>query len=185
MHEVIRHLRAEHDHLLDVIGLAERVANKLAYGGNVESSVLCNVTEFFLLYAHGVHREKEEDLLYPMLKAKNTQPSGGGCVSAMMAEHHESEEAFVTMERAAELSTRGSEEAPQAWARAAKIYCSYLRNHLRRENDIVFPLADRSLDDNDNNELFAEFAKVDEKAQRSGIAERLEAAEARVKAATA
>jgi hemerythrin-like domain-containing protein len=184
MRQVIQHLRAEHDRLLNVITLTEAVATTIAHGASVECSVLCNLTEFFLLYAHGVHREKEEGLLYPIVKQNTHQQSGAGCVSAMMAEHHESEEAFIAMERAAELSTRQTEESQQAWARAAKIYCAYLRNHIRHENDVVFALADRSLNDSDDQQLATEFAKIDDKAERSGIVERLQAAEARAKAAT-
>jgi hemerythrin-like domain-containing protein len=184
MQKAIQHLRAEHERLLDLIHSAEEVADRVLHGEKVEVSVIGGLTECFMLYVHGIHREKEEEIFFPLLSSKG-QHHPGGCVGAMLAEHDDAEQAFLTMERAAELFEQGSEEAAQAWSRAARIYCTELRMHLRRENEVVFTQAERALSDEDDAELTTAFAKIDEKARVNGIVERLWAAEQGAKRATA
>jgi hemerythrin-like domain-containing protein len=184
MRNCIQHLRAEHERLIDLLHIADDVADRVLHGEHVDSAVIRYVTEFFMLYVHGVHREKEEDIFFPLLSSKG-QHHPGGCVGVMLAEHDESQEAFLTMERAAELYQQGAEEAAHAWSRAARIYCTQLRMHLRRENEVVFAHAERALSDEDDTSLMTAFVRVDEKAQRSGIIERLHTAEQGVRRASA
>ena len=47
------------------------------------------------------------------------------------------------------------------------------RMHLRRENEVVFTQAERLLSDEDDTQLMAAFAHVDERARNNGIVERL------------
>jgi hemerythrin-like domain-containing protein len=176
MRNSIQHLRDEHERLIETIHTADGVADRVLHGEHVNSAVIRYLTEFFMLYVHGIHREKEEDILFPLLKAKGLHHSGG-CVGIMLAEHDESQDAFLTMERAAELYEQGSDEAAHAWSRAALIYCNQLRMHLRRENDVVFSAAERALSAEDDAQLSLDFARVDQKARRAGIVERLSAAE--------
>lgn len=184
MHKAIQHLRAEHERLLDLIHSAEAVADRVLHGQHVEVSIIGGLTESFMLYVHGIHREKEEDIFFPLLNSKGLHPAGG-CVGVMLAEHDDAEQAFLTMERAAELFEHGSEEAAHAWSRAARIYCTELRMHLRRENEVVFTQAERALSEEDDSQLTVAFARVDEKARVTGIVERLWAAEQGAKRATA
>jgi hemerythrin-like domain-containing protein len=176
MHSSIEHLRAEHERLIELIHAADDVADRVLHGVHVDAAVIRGLTEFFMLYVHGIHREKEEDIFFPLLNSKGMHHPGG-CVGVMLAEHDESQEAFTTMERAAELYERGAEEAANAWSRAARIYCTQLRMHMRRENDVVFAQAERALSVDDDAQLTKAFARVDEKARVNGIVERLSAAE--------
>src|SRR5690242_6196295 len=176
MHQSIAHLRAEHERLLDLIHSADEVAERVLHGDHVDSTVIQGLTECFMLYVHGIHREKEEDIFFPLLNTKGLHHPGG-CVGLMLAEHDESQEAFATMERAAELYVQGAEEAAHAWSRAARIYCTQLRMHLRRENDVVFAHAERALTEEDDSRLTKAFAHIDEKARMNGIIERLSIAQ--------
>jgi hemerythrin-like domain-containing protein len=184
MRQAIQHLRAEHDRLIEIIQDAETVADRVLHGEHVDAAVVRHLTEFFMLYVHGIHREKEEDVLFPLLKGKGMHHPGG-CVGVMLAEHDDGQNAFLTMERAAELYENGSDEAAPAWSRAALIYCHQLRIHLRRESDVVFPAAERALTSEDDLELTTHFTRIDERAKRSGIVERLEAAEQGARRASA
>jgi hemerythrin-like domain-containing protein len=184
MHRSIQHLRAEHDRLLDLIHATDAVADRVLHGEQIEAIVIRGLTESFMLYVHGIHREKEEEIFFPLLNSKGMH-HGHGCVGVMMAEHDEAEEAFLTMERAAELYERGSEEAAHAWSRAARIYCTQLRMHLRRENEVMFVQAERALSEEDDAELTSAFQRVDEKARVNGIVERLWAAQQGAKRAIA
>jgi len=184
MHHSIEHLRAEHERLLDLIHSADHVADLVLHGEHVDSEVIQSLTECFMLYVHGIHREKEEDIFFPLLNNRGLHHPGG-CVGLMLAEHDDSQQAFATMERAAEMYVRGADEAAHAWSRAARIYCTQLRMHLRRENDVVFEHAERALTEDDDAQLTTAFRRVDEKARMNGILERLYAAEQGARRATA
>jgi hemerythrin-like domain-containing protein len=184
MRNSIQHLRAEHEKLIDLIHTADNVADRVLHGEHVDSSVIRGLTDFFMLYVHGIHREKEEDILFPLLKEKGLHHNAG-CVGLMLAEHDESQEAFLTMERASELYEQGTEEAANAWSRAARIYCHQLRMHLRRENEVVFYTVEHMLSAEDDAQLSVDFARIDEKARQNGIVERLFAAERGARSAIA
>ena len=184
MYTSIEHLRAEHDRLLDLVHATDVVADRVLHGEHIDAVVIRGLTESFMLYVHGIHREKEEEIFFPLLDSKGMHHARG-CVGVMLAEHDEGEEAFLMMERAAELYERGSEEAAHAWSRAARIYCTQLRMHLRRENEVVFAQAERALSEEDDAELTTAFQRVDEKARMNGIVERLWAAQQGARRATA
>jgi hemerythrin-like domain-containing protein len=184
MRNSIQHLRAEHEKLNDLIHTADHVADRVLDGEHVDSAVIRGLTNFFMLYVHGIHREKEEDILFPLLNEKGLHHNSG-CVGLMLAEHDESQNAFLTMERASEMYEQGSDEAAHAWSRAARIYCNQLRMHLRRENEVVFYTVEHVLSAEDDAQLSVEFARIDEKARQNGIIDRLLAAEEGVRSATA
>jgi len=186
MHKAIEHLRAEHERMIEAIHAADTVADRVLHGEHVDPAVIRDLTEFFMLYVHGIHREKEEDIFFPLLDGTGRHHQNqNGCVGLMLAEHDDSQESFLTMERAAELYLRGSEDAALAWSRAARIYCTHLRMHLRRENEVMFAHAQQVLTEEEDARLVAAFARIDDKASASGITERVTAAEQGARRASA
>lgn len=182
MSDAIRHLREEHDRLLDIVNAAEQLASRLERNERISTDVLRGTQEVFQLYAHTIHREKEEDLLFPILRDKGVH-QGASCVGIMLADHEEGHAAFARMASCIERYAEGEAGAGPEWAMAALQYCELLRRHIHRENDVVFGIAERSLSDDEDWDLQRSFAEVDRKAGRSGLNERMEEAERLLRAA--
>jgi hemerythrin-like domain-containing protein len=167
-------LRQEHQRMLAAATAAETLAAQIEQGGTVAVEKLQAAVEFFSLFAHRIHRDKEEDHLFPALR--NVGVRDTSCIGPLLADHEEAVSAFSTMRQSSAECSAGNAGAARQWAQAARIYCARMRYHVRRE-ELVLVNAERLLSPDDQQELAEEFAVIDGKAHRSGIAERIETAE--------
>jgi hemerythrin-like domain-containing protein len=105
--------------------------------------------DFIRTYADRYHHAKEEDILFGYFDP------GLGILQAMRAEH-ESARSHVR-EAAAGVEGR---DAPLTASHLAA-YASLLEEHIRKEDDILYPFLDRQLTDRQVGEMFARFSEVD------------------------
>lgn len=153
-------LREEHDTILEMLQTLEGVANKVEAQDSVPLQLLVDLQEFFALFADRSHHGKEEELLFPFLEKKGV-PRAGGPLGCMLTEHDEGRAFVRTMRSNAEGCAHGDPPARQAWAEAARHYANLLRNHIWKENEILFQIADRLLSTEEQALLAAEFAKIE------------------------
>jgi len=167
-------LRREHQRILDVTAATEEIARKIQAKQPVATGAPEAVTELFALYAHLIHRDKEELLLFPLLRNKGFRE--GSCIGVLLSEHEENTAAYEAMQQAATEYAGGDAAAAVRWARAAYVYCDRVRYHIRRE-EMVFLNAEQTLSNADHDELVSQFHRLDEKARRAGLEDRIEAAQ--------
>jgi hemerythrin-like domain-containing protein len=147
-------LRAEHDVILGVVGAVMRVVES---GGRLADSAFWqNVVAFFRGFADRCHHAKEEAVLFPSLEARGV-PRSGGPLGAMLAEHEHGRELLTSI---AELRARlagADREVRAAFLRAVREYCVLLARHIERENEVLFPIAERLLSRADQREILKWF----------------------------
>ena len=91
---------------------------------------------------------------------------------AVMLHDHDSGRAFVrAMAGVVEGAARGDTDALRTFANNAHGYTDMLREHIQKEDRILYPMADQSFDESDQAELLAAFEKADNQAG-AGIHER-------------
>ena len=179
MDSAIAILRQEHQRMLDIAAAAEALATRIEGRQEVQAEALQAVCDFFSLFAHRLHYDKEEALLFPQLRAKGIRE--GSCLGPLLAEHEEARAAFAALQQASADCANGVAGAAPRWAQAARLYCDRLRYHIRRE-EIVLANAEALLSASDQAELAKEFEDLDQRARRAGLAERIDAAEKAAKA---
>lgn len=167
-------LRLEHQRILEVADAAEELARKIETQQSVRPSTPVAINELFFLYAHVIHRDKEELLLFPVLRNKGVRE--GSCIGVLLSEHKENDAAYASMEQAATEYATGDAAALLRWAEAAHVYCNRLRYHVRRE-ELLFMNAEKLLSDAEHADLALQFQRLDEKARRAGLQDRIEAAQ--------
>jgi hemerythrin-like domain-containing protein len=167
-------LRREHQRILDVAAATEEIVQKIQAKQPVATGAPEAVTELFALYAHLIHRDKEELLLFPLLRNKGF--SEGSCIGVLLSEHEENRAAYDEMQKAATEYAGGDAGAAARWAQAAYVYCDRVRYHIRRE-ELAFVNAEQVLAESDHQELVSQFRRLDEKARRAGLEDRIEAAQ--------
>jgi hemerythrin-like domain-containing protein len=101
-------------------------------------------------FADANHHGKEERCLFPAL-ARAGWPSNSGPVAVMLEEHDDGRGLLRAME-----SADGA-----ARTRAARDYVWLLREHIDKENAVLFPLADTALDESARERLDGELAAVE------------------------
>jgi len=172
MNEATQVLRNEHEVILKVLEATETLAESLEGGADVPPQVLNNIIEFLKLFADRQHHRKEEDLLFPELEKKG-MPRAGGPVGMMLMEHQAGRSLIAQMANAANAYAEGDRQAGAHWADAALNYVALLQDHIAKENNILFVMAERLLTPAEQQQLAAKFDGVDKQKMGEGERERL------------
>ncbi len=167
-------LRKEHDAILRMLDATEEVARRMERGERVSPQTLSELLEFFRLFADRCHHGKEEELLFPLLESKGV-PRRGGPIGVMLFEHDEGRSLIQQMELSAAGYARGDSVAAEGWVYAARGYAELLRAHIAKENNILFPMAERLLTDAEQQMLADAFEKAEEEKMGVGTHQRLHA----------
>ncbi|MBZ5670455.1 MAG: hemerythrin domain-containing protein [Acidobacteriia bacterium] len=167
-------LRHEHEAILKMLEVTEKVANRLEQGEAVRQEVLANLQEFFRLFADQCHHGKEEDLLFPLLEQKGI-PRTGGPIGVLLREHEEGRSLIRQMGDAAEATKSGLTGAGSRWAGAARGYVGLLHGHIEKENNVLFMMAERLLTPGEQEQLAEDFEKLEVDKMGVGTHERLHA----------
>jgi hemerythrin-like domain-containing protein len=163
MATAIQELRHEHDIILRTVAVAERLGRRLATGQPVKRETLAAVVELFQTFADRCHHGKEERHLFPMLAARGV-PVEGGPIGTMLEEHDLGRGLIKQMAGAADSEV----------AAAIDRYATLLRAHIDKENQVLFPLAEQTLDERDQRALAASFEEIERDVVGPGAHERLE-----------
>lgn len=167
-------LRQEHDAILSVLEACEESARRLAEGEAVAPHLLEGMLEFFRLFADRCHHGKEEDLLFPLLEKKG-MPRQMGPIGVMLIEHDQGRAFIRQMTQAAADYKSEKANAAARWVEAARGYCGLLREHIAKENEVLFVMAERMLSEEEQQQLSAQFEAVEREKLEAGTHERLHA----------
>jgi len=167
MQQATQILRQEHEVILGVLDATEKTANAIESGSTVPAEVLQGTVDFLRRFADAQHHGKEEDHLFP--KLRQSLPMAGGSVSMMLMEHQVGRSHIARMAAAAKSHAEGNLAAGAEWADAALYYAALLREHIYKENNILFAMAEQVLTPCEQEQLASAFAEVD--AQKIGDAE--------------
>ena len=172
-------LKREHVHIKAGLHVLEAMAGLLERGGAVAEADLDAVVEFLSVYADRCHHAKEEDCLFPALLAKG-MPKEGGPIGIML-EEHVTGRAFVAKLRDAISGRRaGRADASGGFVTAARGYVGLLREHIEKEDDMLFPMADDTLGRAEDARLSQEFEAFEIERIGAGRHQALEDAVARL-----
>ena len=166
-------LRDEHEAILKILGATEEAVRRISAGGKVRPETLNGLVEFIRLFADKCHHGKEEDLLFPLLESRG-MPRAGGPTGVMLREHDEGRSLVRRMAEAAQACSWG-EDSQQKFAEAARLYVELLRQHIFKENNILFVMAENMLSAEEQEKLAAEFDRVELEKLGAGTHERLHA----------
>jgi len=165
-------LRKEHDAILKMLDAAEEFATRLERRQPVAPQQLTDLLEFFRLFADQCHHGKEETLLFPLLEKKG-MPRQGGPIGVMLQEHDHGRALIAEMGEAAQALAAGNVEAGARWAHAARRYVALLREHIHKENEILFRMAEQMLSEAEQEELAGAFDRLEAETMGPGTHERL------------
>ena len=152
-------LKSEHQTILRVIAVLQRLVARAKGGGGFESSALAQCVEFFRLFADACHHAKEEDLLFPALEESGI-PREGGPIGVMLYEHKLARGYTKEMGDALSAKQAGEEDAESRFCDSANQYIDLLTQHIYKEDNILFNMGDRMLSKDDQASLCRRFCGV-------------------------
>lgn len=135
-------LMDEHRVIERVIAAIESAAGHLQAGKTVRAGFFLEAADFIRGFADGCHHHKEEGVLFKSMLASGA-PTQGGPVQVMLAEHEQGRQYTRGMREAAQKFEAGDESARRLIIQNALGYTALLRDHIRKEDRILFPMADQ------------------------------------------
>lgn len=155
-------LRDEHDVILRGLEILESCSEKLHQGEAVPPAQLESLIEFFRLYADKTHHGKEEALLFPAMVERGFSYESGP-IHCMMSDHEQNRTLTRLMISAVADMRAGDSRAAMRFAEAADNYVYVLREHIQKENMVLFNMAEQVLTAAEEPALLSKFQDVDEK----------------------
>jgi hemerythrin-like domain-containing protein len=148
----------ENDHV-HIIRLTE-VITSMVENRSKEIEHFELVVELIRNFADGLHHAKEENLLFPLLGEKGFSPEQGP-VAVMLSEHTQGRD-FVkgALEGIKEFKNGKQGELQSIYENLGN-YATLLQNHISKENNILFRMADQVFSDEEQQKLLIQFAEVE------------------------
>jgi len=153
-------LKQDHRVIERVCRVLATAASRLEAGGQVSPEVFELALRFIREFADAYHHGKEEALLFPALEARGV-PREGGPTGVMLIEHDQGRGFVRGMAEALEQWRAGRDAARAELARHARGYSQLLGEHIPKEDDILYPMADGVLELGEQRELMEKFQAVD------------------------
>ena len=98
--------------------------------------------KFIRLFADACHHGKEEDLLFTTLE-EHGMPRDAGPIAVMLYEHRLGREHVAAMVAALPGARRAEEGAVPRLVNAGRSYVELIRNHILKEDNVLFDMADQ------------------------------------------
>lgn len=165
-------LRDEHELVLVVVGAMEREVASIERTGEAHADRVAQMVDFTRNFTDGCHHNKEEKVLFPLLEQR--EAAAGGPVSVMLSEHEAGRRAIRAIDEALPRVADDA-SARKTVAENLGLYAQLLRLHINKENNVLFPLADRLLNASDKERLTIEFDRIETEETGAGVHERYHA----------
>ena len=145
----------EHEVILSVIEAVETVAQ------SPDDSAFADefyekACDFFATFADKCHHGKEEVHLFPMLESRGI-PREGGPIACMLHDHDEGRAHIRAVREALRCVKEGDLVARAIVKADALQFCELLRQHIQKENQVLFVVGDQAMSAADKELLFKKF----------------------------
>jgi len=144
----------------------EKISNDLGEGKNMNKDHYAKIIEFIKGFADKCHHGKEEDILFPAM-VNHGIPKEGGPIAVMLNEHQLGRIHIKSLSSAFEEFKCGNKLAINDIISSSMSYVWLLRNHIEKENNILFMMADKVLNEMEQLKIFEAFEILE--AEKIGI----------------
>jgi hemerythrin-like domain-containing protein len=140
MKNITQILSDEHQTILKVIDAALKECTEIENGKALEIEFFQKTIDFIKNYADKFHHAKEEDILFKAM-LENIENLHCNPIPVMLHEHDEGREFVKGMEQGI------SESNTEKLIENARGYCMLLQNHIYKEDNVLYPMAEEALTD--------------------------------------
>lgn len=156
----IHQLTHEHHYILKVVHGLSTIDQELEAGRAPDLARLRNIVAFMREFADQCHHAKEEAILFPAMEDKGV-PHCGCPLEALRREHVLGRERVGTLAAAIDALQGGDETAPAAARSAIAGIQQLYPNHIWKEDEMVFPMAQRLFTEAELEALGARFEQAE------------------------
>jgi hemerythrin-like domain-containing protein len=156
----------EHKLILRALDVLDAMSAACEQKSDFEQADIYGILDFLRWFADGHHQAKEETILFPALKkaaASQVRP-----VDHMIHEHDQERSSVEELEKDARLAD------VSRFVACANRLTSTLRNHIYKEDRILFETADSLLNAQEDEAVFDQLNRFETPLDKEGIEKRIE-----------
>jgi hemerythrin-like domain-containing protein len=162
MTKATQNLENDHVHILRLLQVMEKITETIVPDIEHLEMIVKVIREF----ADGLHHAKEEQFLFPMMVRKGFSNQSGP-VAVMLHEHVEGRNFVTAMAENIALYKKGESGALKLIYSNMLGYAGLLKNHINKENNVLFRMADKAFTLDEQETMLLDFEKV-ENQQENG-----------------
>ncbi len=164
-------LKEEHKVIKIMLKVLDKICDKLDKNQTVNIEHLEKIVDFIRTFADKCHHGKEEDLLFVSMEEAGI-PKEGGPIGVMLEEHEIGRSYVRGMADAISKYKTGDKKFSSEIIKNAKGYIDLLTQHIDKEDNILYVMADMHLSDKEQKRLIKEFEKIEEEKIGKGVHEK-------------
>lgn len=145
-------LSDEHQNILKVIKALTCRCDEINSGKEIDQKFFNEAVSFIRNYADKFHHAKEEDILFKILsdhEKMHCDPT-----KQMLVEHGEGRNFVKGMEEALQKGDK------KELLKNAQGYCELLQDHIFKEDNILYPMADEALSEAEQKNIAEKFSQI-------------------------
>lgn len=164
--DAIRYLMDEHRAIERVLAALDILVSKALTGDAPDPVFFESAADFARSFADGAHHAKEEDLLFRAMQ-DNGFPVDGGPIGCMLREHDLGRSHAGQMRDMAKAMRQGDAASRTQMLASAAGYSRLLAEHIQKEDQVLYPLAEQVIPESDRTALLARFLELDAAAKKT------------------
>jgi hemerythrin-like domain-containing protein len=155
-----KQLMDEHEGIRVMLRILVSYCGILESGAGVDADHVERSLDFVRGFADRCHHAKEEEVLFPALEAAGVAREGGP-IGVMLKEHNLGRGYIRAAGEAFESYRGGEPKAAAGMVANLRSYINLLDQHIDKENNVLFVMADRVLSEAKQEELFEAFERIE------------------------
>lgn len=164
-------LKNEHRGIERMLKALSKEADQLEAGKQVSAEALQQHVDFLRNFADRCHHGKEEHELFPALRKAGVAVEGGP-IGVMLSDHEEGRGYIRGMVKALEAYAQGDDSARAPLVANIRGYVTLLTQHIWKEDNVLFAMADKVLSEDEQARLIAQFDRIEAEEMGPGVHER-------------
>ncbi len=160
MNTPIDQLQLEHRIIEKALHALTGLCDRLERGDRIDPDAFDRIFEFLGTFADRRHHQKEEKCLFPALGLHGV-PRDRGPIGVMLQEHCTGRALIAHMKRAANLYKDGDSKGVKQFTEAARAYVDLLSEHIQKEDNVLFRIAQTLLDERSMKALQDDFDQTE------------------------
>jgi hemerythrin-like domain-containing protein len=160
----------EHKAIKVMLSIMSKIAENIKNDKGVDTNDVEKIVNFLKTFADKCHHGKEENALFPAL-VKAGIPNENGPVGVMLNEHVIGRGHIKEIGTSTENYKAGNTESIQLIADSLLSYVNLLQNHIQKEENVLFKMADKVLNNNVQDDVYEQFEKIEEEVVGHGVHE--------------
>ena len=144
MHPMLERLQQDHVNYSRLMSLLDRQVKHLEHGEQTDMLVMRDIMRYMMNYPDVFHHPYEE-LLFRQMQNKELPEQAAETINALHREHLQLASLSEELDASLEAAVSGTIVSREKLLNVANAFLKLMREHVRTEERIVFPLIDKTL----------------------------------------